>query len=211
MADRVSLLPAPASTGTRPPASSTVRAITRSCSSALSVALSPVVPHGTSTSIFPSTCRRTSRRRAASSSAPSFLNGVTSATPAPAKDRLILASEHRFYDSSPLRRATSRLASGIHVSQGLHRFACLRRHLTDRRRPDAPARHRLLPLHPLQVQLQLPPLDAEVLGPRARHVPQLAGIRDPIVQGPPASLVGGRVDDLSFRSQAALRFRSFCA
>jgi hypothetical protein len=54
MAERVSLLPAPASTGT-PFASSSVIATTRCCSSAESVGVSPVVPQGTSTSIFPST------------------------------------------------------------------------------------------------------------------------------------------------------------
>src|SRR5262249_39178295 len=65
------------------------------CSSSLSVTLSPVVPQGTSTSIPSSTCRATSRRRAASSRAPSSVNGVTSATPAPANDLVMFASPSR--------------------------------------------------------------------------------------------------------------------
>src|SRR6185369_3723575 len=84
----VSLLPAPARTGTLP-ASSIVIATTRFCSSTVMVAASPVVPQGTSTSMWASTWRRTRRRRAGSSRAPVLVNGVTSAVPAPANERLI--------------------------------------------------------------------------------------------------------------------------
>jgi hypothetical protein len=47
MAFCVSLLPAPATTGTRPFACSMVMATTRQCSSSVIVAASPVLPHGT--------------------------------------------------------------------------------------------------------------------------------------------------------------------
>ena len=84
MTSRVSYPPAPASTGTLPAASSTT-----SChdADALVVAsasgLSPVVPHGTRKWMPASICRRARRLTAASSSAPSRVNGVTSAVPHP--------------------------------------------------------------------------------------------------------------------------------
>src|SRR5271169_2502644 len=75
--------PAPASTGTRPFASSTVISTTRKCSSCVSVGLSPVVPHGTRKSIPASIWRLISARSVDSSSEPSRQNGVTSAVPVP--------------------------------------------------------------------------------------------------------------------------------
>src|SRR5262245_44482518 len=91
-------------------------ATTVRCSSSLSVTLSPVVPQGTRTSIPSATCRATSRRRAASSRAPSSVNGVTSATPAPANDLVMFASPSRISPAAaltaPLRRAPPPLCSG---------------------------------------------------------------------------------------------------
>src|SRR5689334_24336838 len=79
MVRRVSLVPQPAITGTRPRASSTQARTTLNCSSAERVAPSPVVPQGTSASVPFSICQRTSARSASSSTAP-FRNGVTRAT-----------------------------------------------------------------------------------------------------------------------------------
>ena len=62
---------------------STVAAMSRSRSSADRVGDSPVVPHGTRPSIPARTCQWTRRRKAASSSAPSVVNGVTRAVYAP--------------------------------------------------------------------------------------------------------------------------------
>jgi len=89
---RVSFVPVPARTGTAPPASSTVISMTRSCSFGVIVTASPVVPHGTSTSMLLSICRQTVRLRAASSRSSDFVKGVMSATPAPAKERAMEAS-----------------------------------------------------------------------------------------------------------------------
>src|SRR5579875_3673623 len=79
----VLLPPAPAITGTRPRASSSVISTTRFCSALVSVGLSPVVPQGTKKLMPASTWRRTSRRSASSSNEKSGRNGVTSAVPHP--------------------------------------------------------------------------------------------------------------------------------
>src|SRR5437899_4144696 len=78
MASLVELEPAPATTGTRPLASSMHHSTTRLCSSWLSVGLSPVVPTGTSPWVPSEICQFTSERNAASSSE-QFLKGVTRA------------------------------------------------------------------------------------------------------------------------------------
>ena len=52
--------------------------------------LSPVVPQGTRKCTPPSICRRARRRTAASSSAPSRVNGVTSAVPTPVQGCLMV-------------------------------------------------------------------------------------------------------------------------
>src|SRR6266403_1512663 len=72
---------APATTGTRPAATSTVTSITRSHSSCVRVGVSPVVPQGIRKSIPDSTCQETRFRKAVSSTAPSGVNGVTRAVP----------------------------------------------------------------------------------------------------------------------------------
>src|SRR5688500_19573180 len=79
----VSLEPAPATTGTRPFTCSTVSSTTRRCSAGLIVTASPVDPHGTRKSIPSAICQSISPRSAFSSSAPSLVNGVTSAVPHP--------------------------------------------------------------------------------------------------------------------------------
>ncbi len=84
MASTVELDPAPATTGTRPAATSTHSSTTRRCSAWLRVAVSPVVPTGTSPCTPPAIWRSTSARKAASSMAPS-LNGVTRAGRTPLK------------------------------------------------------------------------------------------------------------------------------
>src|SRR5215470_7675638 len=78
MASLVELEPAPATTGTRPLASSMHHSTTFLCSSWLRVGLSPVVPTGTRPWVPSAICQLTSPRNAASSSEP-FLNGVTKA------------------------------------------------------------------------------------------------------------------------------------
>jgi hypothetical protein len=83
---RVPLVPQPAITGAPRPwvrAASTQISTTRTSSSWLSVAPSPVVPQGTSASVPLSSCHSASARSARSSTAPS-LNGVTRATIDPA-------------------------------------------------------------------------------------------------------------------------------
>src|SRR5690348_5002040 len=89
MASLVELEPAPATTGTRPLASSMHHSTTRLCSSWLKVGLSPVVPTGTRPFVPSAICQPTRERNAASSSDP-FLNGVTSAVKEPRK--LVLAA-----------------------------------------------------------------------------------------------------------------------
>src|ERR1700730_5584262 len=84
MASLVELEPAPAITGTRPPASSMHHSTMRLCSSWLKVGLSPVVPTGTRPWVPSAICQPTSPRKAASSSEP-FLNGVTRAVNEPRK------------------------------------------------------------------------------------------------------------------------------
>src|SRR5262249_9847569 len=69
--------------GTRPLTTSLVMSMTRSHSDSVRVGVSPVVPQGTRKSIPDATCHSTRDRNAASSTAPSFLNGVTSAVPHP--------------------------------------------------------------------------------------------------------------------------------
>src|SRR5437588_7491819 len=83
IADAVELLPAPAITFARPRATSIVNPITRASSSSVIVALSPVVPQGTSKRTPPSICRSTRARMRSSSIAPSDLNGVTKAVAHP--------------------------------------------------------------------------------------------------------------------------------
>src|SRR5687767_14067170 len=78
MAVAVELLPQPAITGTRPRATSTVSSITRRCSAALSVTLSPVVPHGTRALLPSAICHSTSSRNVSSATRPPE-NGVTRA------------------------------------------------------------------------------------------------------------------------------------
>src|SRR5215469_888761 len=78
MVFEVLLLPAPATTGTLPFASSTTTRTARACSAALIVTASPVVPQGTRPAVPPASCWRTSARYASSSSAPPR-NGVASA------------------------------------------------------------------------------------------------------------------------------------
>ena len=63
----VELDPVPATTGTRPEARSTQKLTTASCSSLVSVALSPVVPHGTSPWIPESICLSITLARASQS------------------------------------------------------------------------------------------------------------------------------------------------
>src|ERR1051325_9444370 len=83
IADAVELLPAPAITLARPRATSIVNAITRASSSSVIVALSPVVPQGTSNFTPPSIWRSIRARIRSSSIDPSELNGVTSAVAQP--------------------------------------------------------------------------------------------------------------------------------
>src|SRR5258706_4963750 len=89
MASLVELEPAPATTGTRPRASSMHHSTTRLCSSWFTVGLSPVVPTGTRPWVPSAICQSTSARNDASSSEP-FLNGVTRAVKDPRK--LVLAA-----------------------------------------------------------------------------------------------------------------------
>jgi len=58
----VAFEPAPAITGTRPRTTSTVARMTSAFSAAVRVALSPVVPHGTSTSVPSERCHSQSSR-----------------------------------------------------------------------------------------------------------------------------------------------------
>src|SRR5262245_6122127 len=78
MVSAVLFVPAPATTGTRPFASSTTSFTARVFSAAVIVTASPVVPHGTRPAVPPASCWRTSARYASSSSAPPR-NGVASA------------------------------------------------------------------------------------------------------------------------------------
>ncbi len=73
----------------RPAAASTTTAMTRSCSSWVSVGASPVVPTGLRIGVPWAMCHSTRRRRAGSSIAPSW-NGVTRATVHPANIRPFL-------------------------------------------------------------------------------------------------------------------------
>jgi hypothetical protein len=66
----VLLEPAPAITGTRPAAPATHTSTTRTCSSVLSVTLSPVVPHGTRACEPSATWRSTNVANARSSTLP---------------------------------------------------------------------------------------------------------------------------------------------
>src|SRR5689334_25095906 len=84
MASLVELEPAPATTGTRPRASSMHHSTTSWCSSCESVGLSPVVPTGTRPLVPSAICQSTRSRNAFSSSEP-LLNGVTSAVNEPLK------------------------------------------------------------------------------------------------------------------------------
>ncbi len=75
--------PAPAITGTRPPAASTAISTTRRCSAWLSVGLSPVVPTGTIPSVPWPICQSTKAANASSSTDPSSRMGVIRATSEP--------------------------------------------------------------------------------------------------------------------------------
>src|ERR1700684_61641 len=100
MASLVELEPAPAITGTRPPASSMHHSTTRLCSSWFTVGLSPVVPTGTRPWVPSAICQLTKARKAASSSEP-FLNGVTKAVNEPRKFVLAaMTSPHAHYGST---------------------------------------------------------------------------------------------------------------
>src|SRR5438105_12952730 len=171
----VSLLPAPARTGTLPPASSSVMETTRFCSSAVMVTLSPVVPQGTSRSMRASTCRRTSRRRAASSRAPDLVKGVTSAVPAPAKERAI---------GPPLDPFIVPSRAGVDVPQGAQLLARLRGRLPLGRRAldEGP---RMGPFAPgaVEKEVQFAPPDADDVRLRARHVMGLRGVARAVVEG----------------------------
>src|SRR6056297_2796003 len=79
----VELLPAPATTGTSPPTSSATAATTSTCSSWVSVALSPVVPTGTTPSTPRSTRRRACVCRRSKSMLPSSDSGVVIAGKTP--------------------------------------------------------------------------------------------------------------------------------
>src|SRR5215208_168834 len=79
----VSFEPAPAITGTRPPARSTTASTTARCSYGSMVAASPVEPQGTRNWTPSAICQSTSLSRAAPSSSPWAVNGVTSAVPHP--------------------------------------------------------------------------------------------------------------------------------
>lgn len=82
-ASRVEFEVAPATMGTRPPATSTAMSMTRSHSSGDRVGVSPVVPQGTRKSMPDSTCQATNDRSAGSSMEPSCRNGVMRAVPHP--------------------------------------------------------------------------------------------------------------------------------
>src|SRR5215467_13842355 len=82
--------PQPARIGTWPLASSTRISTIRIRSDNSSVGFSPVVPSGTRKWIPLSIWRRPSLRTACSSSSPLFVNGVTSAVPAPVNAVLII-------------------------------------------------------------------------------------------------------------------------
>ena len=91
MASAVELLPVPAITGTRPATTSITRLMTPRCSSVVSVADSPVVPMGTMPFVPLSRCHSTSRSKAAQSSAPEGVMGVTKATMLPLNMGCVLA------------------------------------------------------------------------------------------------------------------------
>src|SRR2546421_11658610 len=83
IAEAVELQPAPALTCAGLRATSMVIPMTRASSSSVIVALSPVVPHGTSKRTPLLIWRSTSARMRPSSIEPSALNGVTSAVAQP--------------------------------------------------------------------------------------------------------------------------------
>ena len=98
MASSVLLLPVPASTLTRAPATSTHSWMTRLCSSQVSVGDSPVVPQGTRPVMPFWTWNSTLARKAASSHlAPSPLpvKGVTRAVKAPCGSKGLLMTARR--------------------------------------------------------------------------------------------------------------------
>src|SRR5258708_28857596 len=152
----------------------------RSCSAAVSVALSPVVPQGTRTSIPPAICRRTRRRKAVSSRSPEGVNGVTSATPAPAKDF--------FIDDSSL--GASRGAF-LDVTQGPHLFTSRSPH---RALPLAVPFHerpcpRPFAVAALHEQLDLPAPAAEVVRPLRLEILGLTRGEFPVAESQPCARV----------------------
>src|SRR5262245_42672068 len=186
-AARVSLLPAPASTGTLP-ASASVSSTTRRCSAASRVALSPVVPQGTRTSMPPSTCRLTHRRSAGSSSEPSFLKGVTRATPAPRNDRAIAASA---LPPTLLRAAGREVAQRPQLLTGVGGQLLLPRLPLQ----ELPGLHPLL-VHALDEQLDLPPRRPEGLRLGGGDVARLPGVLRAVEEGVPHLVLLGRPHDL---------------
>src|SRR5262245_922627 len=82
IASAVELDPVPATTGTRPRATRTTSRTTATCSSCVSVAASPVEPHGTRPWMPPAICASTSAASARVSTSPAR-NGVTRAVRAP--------------------------------------------------------------------------------------------------------------------------------
>src|ERR1700716_4170170 len=112
MASLVELDPAPAITGTRPPASSMHHSTTRLCSSWFTVGLSPVVPTGTRPWVPSAICQFTKPRKAASSSEP-FLNGVTKAVNDPRK--FVLAAMDFLRTRG---RGSAAIGRAIHIGSG---------------------------------------------------------------------------------------------
>src|SRR5262245_14975650 len=100
--------------GTCPPTSATRSSTMRTRSASVKVGLSPVVPTGTRKWMPASTCRRPSRRTAASSRLPVLVNGVTRAVPQPVNGvlmfDLVLDTQHVLHGEPtapalhPLRR-----------------------------------------------------------------------------------------------------------
>src|SRR5260221_1677058 len=183
----VSLLPAPASTGTLP-ASSRVRATTRSCSSTVMVEAPLVWPQGTSTPMWASPWRRTSRRKAGSSRAPVLVNGVISAVPAPANERLI--------GLPPCPHSPSRTV--IDVAEGAQLFAGIRGgRLLALLALREQARVRPFALGAIEEEVELAPRDAQGFPFAPRDVARLRAIAEAVVKGGArAPVVERRVHEL---------------
>ena len=96
-----------ASTRAPPRAASTVSAMRCWCSGGVSVAASPVVPHGTSTRTPPAICPSTRARNRVSSMAPVAVNGVTSAVPQPRSQSMRVVIRPPFPTLAPVPRFES--------------------------------------------------------------------------------------------------------